>query len=154
MLSNLWIMRHGLAESQFESDFTRALSLKGKKEALSVAQQLVDNENILPDKMLVSPFLRAQETADIVHNHLAMSEAYKNEDLLVHYADPKLLGDFLLSCEHANLLVVSHMPIVAELCQYLVPGCSIYGFQTAQMVKIEFALNGVAKVANIYLPKE
>ena len=59
MLSNLWIMRHGLAESQFESDFTRALSLKGKKEALSVAQQLVDNENILPDKMLVSPFLRA-----------------------------------------------------------------------------------------------
>jgi phosphohistidine phosphatase len=146
-------MRHGLAADQFDSDFTRALSSTGEKQALSIAQQLTKNESILPDKMLVSPFRRTQETADIVHKHLAMNEPYENEELLVHFADPKLLGDFLIVSEHVNLILVSHMPIVAELCQYLIPDCNIYGFQTAQLVKVEFDTKGFAKISHIYLPE-
>jgi len=144
-------MRHGLAENKFESDFTRALSEVGKKQAESVAKQLIQNEKSLPKKMLVSPFKRTQETANVVHSFLGLSEPFENEELLVHFADPKILGDFLITSGHEELIVISHMPIVAELCQYIQPGCDIYGFQTAQVVKFEFDLDGVASMEKIYL---
>jgi len=146
-------MRHGLAENQFETVFSRALSATGEKQALSVTQQLLKTEGALPSKMLVSPFQRTQETADIVHKALGLTEAYKNEELLVHFADHRLLADFLMASQYDNLIVISHMPIVAELCQYMVAGCDIYGFQTAQMVRIEFDDNQTAKISDIYLPK-
>jgi len=153
MLKNLWIMRHGLAVNEFESDFTRALSSTGKVQALSVVKQLMETETVLPSQMLVSPFRRTQETADLVHRELGINEPYENEELLVHFADHQLLGDFLITGGFENLIVVSHMPIVAELCQYLCPGCDIYGFQTAQIVKVEFDIKGAANISNIYLPK-
>ncbi|TQV86535.1 phosphohistidine phosphatase SixA [Aliikangiella coralliicola] len=153
MLKTLWIMRHGLAESEFDTDFNRALSAVGKSQAADVAEQLIKTEVELPDNMLVSPFRRTQETAQIVHQSLAIDKPFETEDLLVHFADPHLLGDFLLAAKFEKLIVVSHMPIVARLCQYLSPDCEIYGFQTAQVVKIEFDKNGVGKVNHSYLPR-
>ncbi len=153
-MKTLWIMRHGLAEIEFASDFTRALSNIGEKQVLDVAEQLIANEPILPTTMIVSPFTRTQQTAQIMHQKLAIIEPFENEELLVHFADPRLLGDYLLAREFEQLMIVSHMPIVAELCQYLSPGCNIYGFQTAQIVKLHIAQHNAAKVGNIYYPQE
>ncbi len=140
MLKNLWIMRHGLAENQFDSDFTRQLSQVGKQQALAVAQQIKSDSDVLPSDMLVSPFARTQATATIVHKALGLVKPFETDEMLVHFADHRLLGDFLLASNYENLIIVSHMPIVAELCQYLMPGCSIYGFQTAQAVQLKFEL--------------
>lgn len=131
-------MRHGLAVDQFESDFTRALSTTGEKQIESVLQQLLESSSERPTFMLVSPFARTQSTAKIAHKKLALNQPFETEDLLVHFADYKLLGDFLLACEHENLMIVSHMPIVAQLCQYLSPGCEVFSFQTAQCVRMDF----------------
>lgn len=146
-------MRHGLAENEFDSDFTRALSKTGETQALSAIGQLLAKESNLPKAMLVSPFKRTQQTADLVHQKLALKQAYQTEELLVHFADHQLLGEFLLASNHEDLIIVSHMPIVASLCQYLSPGCDIFGFQTAQIVKLEFDSSRLAKVTNIYYPK-
>ena len=132
-------MRHGLAVDQFESDFTRALSAIGKEQARCVAQQIKNSSSTLPTQMLVSPFARTQATAKIVHNELALTEPFETEEMLVHFADHKLLGDFLLATDYSDLMIVSHMPIVAHLCQYIAPSSSIQGFQTAQVVRIEFS---------------
>jgi phosphohistidine phosphatase len=153
MLKTLWIMRHGLAVDHFESDFSRALSVTGEKQALNVASQLIETSSDLPTDMLVSPFARTQSTAKIVHEKLGLNKAFETEDLLVHFGDHQLLGDFLLASEYEKLIIVSHMPIVAKLCQYLSPGCNIYGFQTAQCVRMDFdcsiindfVINGVSK---------
>lgn len=150
-LKELWIMRHGLAESNFDTDFNRALSEVGAQQAKDVAFQL-KTEDSLPKEMLVSPFRRTQETATVVHEVLGLSKAFETEDMLVHFADHKLLGDFLLASNKESLIVVSHMPIVARLTQYLVPDCQIYGFDTAQTVKVVFQDDGVGKVEKIYLP--
>ncbi len=157
MLKNLWIMRHGLAVDQFESDFSRALSKTGELQAENVAEQLLATESSLPTEMLVSPFARTISTANIVHKKLALANSYKTDEMLVHFADYKILGDFLLASDYQYLLIVSHMPIVARLCQYLAPGCEIYGFQTAQMLRLDFEQTipneSVAKVAQIILPE-
>ncbi|MGX5174527.1 phosphohistidine phosphatase SixA [Aliikangiella sp. IMCC44653] len=135
-IKNLWIMRHGLAESDFDTDFNRALSSTGHQQSLDIAQQL-KRELIKPEYMLVSPFKRTQQTAELVHQGLGMSAPFETEEMLVHFADHQVLGDYLSCSEHSNLMVVSHMPIVAKLTQYLAPSCAIFGFQTAQVVHLE-----------------
>ena len=152
-LKTLWIMRHGLAVSEFDSDFERALSETGFAQASDVAQQVLDSGLELPTDMLVSPFKRTQETAGVVHNKLGLEKSFTTDEMLVHFADHKLLGDFLLASEYDNLILVSHMPIVAKLCQYLVDDCEIYGFQTAQLVRVTFDENGKGSVADIFLPR-
>ena len=154
MLRTLWIMRHGLAEDSFDSDFTRALSKVGELQAASVTEQLVKDSDSLPTDMLVSPFSRTQSTAKIVHNKLGMSHPFETDEMLVHFADHKILGDYLLTSSYRDLIIVSHMPIVAYLCQYLAPGCEIHGFQTAQIVRLDFedTVDRMAHVSKIYLP--
>jgi len=157
MLKQLWIMRHGLAEQQFDSDFHRALSEIGKQQVENSVQQLLSDPKLLPTDMLVSPFQRTLSTADIVHQMLSLNAPYKTDEVLVHFADHKILGDFLLASDYEKLLVVSHMPIVAHLCQYLSPSCDIFGFQTAQIVRLDFATstaqNLCAKVAQVIRPR-
>lgn len=142
MLKHLWIMRHGLAVDQFESDRTRALSKRGETQAEYSALELLKNQQLLPKDMLVSPFQRTLSTANIMHRKLSIEQPYKTDEMLVHFADHKILGDFLLASGFQNLLIVSHMPIVAKLCQYLSPGCEIYGFETAQIVRLDFRSEG------------
>lgn len=153
MLKTLWIMRHGLAENEFESDFERDLSSVGRSQAKNVALQLLNDPAGCPKNMLVSPFKRTQETATIVHQMLAMQQAFETEEMLVHFAEHKALGDFLLASDFQHLIIVSHMPIVANLCQYLVPNCDVFGFETAQIVRLDFDVNNNARVTNVYLPE-
>lgn len=156
MLRTLWIMRHGLAEDSFDSDFTRPLSKTGELQAANVTEQLIQDSEKLPRDMLVSPFSRTQSTAKIVHKKLGLTHPFETDEMLVHFADHKILGDFLLASPYRDLIIVSHMPIVARLCQYLAPGCEIYGFQTAQIVRIDFddSANNVARLGKIYLPSK
>lgn len=142
MLENLWIMRHGLAESEFESDFTRPLSEVGKRQAQNTISQLISESKQLPSVMLASPLARTQSTAKVAHDLLGIQKPFKTEKLLVHSADHRLLGDFLLASGFKNLIVVSHMPIVAYLVQYLVPQSELLGFQTAQIAHISFSNPG------------
>ena len=150
-------MRHGLAVDQFDSDFSRALSATGEAQARSVAEQLAKESPEVPSNMLVSPFSRTQSTAKIVHRILGLETPFETEEMLVHFADHKILGDFLLASDYTDLIIVSHMPIVARLCQYLAPSCEIYGFQTAQLVRMDFSLNSnknnIGTISKVYLPK-
>ena len=139
MLENLWIMRHGLAESEFVSDFTRPLSKVGEQQAKDTVSQLLASCRDLPTDMLASPLARTQSTAEVAQQLLALKKPFKTEKLLVHSADHKLLGDYLLASGYKNLMIVSHMPIVAYLVQYLAPQSGLMGFETAQIAHLTFA---------------
>ncbi|MBL4786553.1 MAG: histidine phosphatase family protein [Cohaesibacteraceae bacterium] len=158
MLKSLWIMRHGLAESQFESDFSRALSSVGAIQAKNVASQIKQDSDLQPINMLVSPFARTQSTAEIVHSTLSMKQAFETEEMLVHFGDHRILGEFLKSCDFEYLILISHMPIVAYLCHYLCDNIEMNGFETAQAVRLDF--NGDNSLRNVkaihtktYLPQ-
>jgi phosphohistidine phosphatase len=151
MLENLWIMRHGLAESQFESDFTRPLSKVGVLQTENTISQLMANSDVLPTQMLASPLARTQSTAKIAHLKLNLQQPFKTDSSLVHSADHRLLGDYLLASDYQNLIIVSHMPVVAYLVQYLVPQSEMMGFQTAQIAHLAFdRKNQQAQVQNVY----
>ncbi len=158
MLKSLWIMRHGLAESRFESDFSRPLSSVGARQAKSVATQIKQESELQPLNMLVSPFARTQSTAEIVHSTLSMTQAFETEEMLVHFGDHRILAEFLKSCNFEYLILISHMPIVAYLCHYLCDNIEIDGFETAQAVRLDFHLNSSTAHhqvthAKTYLPR-
>ena len=144
-------MRHGLAESQFDSDFNRALSQVGASEATNVANQILASGLPLPERLLVSPFRRTQETANYVCQAWGRKADYETEAMLVHSGDHRILGDYLLSLNTANVMVISHMPIVAYLSQYLADGCNIHGFRTAQTINLQFDKHGRGAVSEQFL---
>ncbi len=156
MIKSLWVMRHGLAVDYFESDFSRALSAEGERQVETVIEQLLNDSPLLPKHMLSSPLSRTVSTAKIVQKKLGFSQTIETENLLIHSADHKLLADFLLTTNYEQLLIVSHMPIVSYLCQYLAPGCELYSFETAQCIRMDFFTDSnnirVGKVNKIYLP--
>ena len=157
MARKLWIMRHGLAENEFDTDFSRALAATGRQETLDVTTQLLADSATsegreLPTEMIVSPFKRTQQTAQIVCQKLGLGSTFTTDEMLVHFADHRILGDYLLAQDTQQLMIVSHMPIVAYLCQYLDPGCGIQGFHTAQIVRLDADNNGQPKLKKIYTP--
>lgn len=121
-MSVLYIMRHGDAVSRAPTDSERPLSDRGRQEAESMIQHLLERP---PERVLVSPYLRAQQTARIVleglnsHGHLPVVETipYITPDDSPTAAVGKL-ADFT----DDTLLMVSHNPFVSILVGLLTEG--------------------------------
>ncbi len=58
----IFIMRHGEAEHYAQSDAERALTERGRSASAAVAKACVEQGYQLFDKVIVSPYLRAQQT--------------------------------------------------------------------------------------------
>ena len=114
-------MRHGEAEPMQANDAKRALTPRGVKQANEMALWL--KAHFKPQGVLVSPFLRAQQTAEQVkkHNPLGFYEVCKD---IVPSGDARFAVDYLetLISLHSELdtwLLVAHMPIVSYLVEQL-----------------------------------
>lgn len=67
----LWLLRHGEAEPHASRDSERRLTAHGRKEVLQSAARLAG----LPlDGILASPYVRAQQTAELVREALGLVE--------------------------------------------------------------------------------
>lgn len=110
----LWILRHGDASFDAPADSLRELTDYGRDQARKQAAFLKDN-NISFDEVWVSPYVRAQQTADEVLN--LMSSNYKRTE--VEYLTPdsslKKVIKLLTESTAKNLLLVSHQPLVSRI---------------------------------------
>ncbi|MCG8393738.1 MAG: phosphohistidine phosphatase SixA [Pseudomonadales bacterium] len=113
----LYISRHGQAVSHAETDALRPLTETGQAALLAHWQTLRDS-GIEIGGLVVSPYLRAQQTADCieqVYGGLARVDC----DHLVPEASPRQLLDWLLqNPPRDNSVLVSHMPLVAQLTAF------------------------------------
>ncbi len=137
----LFVLRHGHAESHASRDQLRALTAGGKQQVESTIRankkQLVSVQSLL-----VSPYLRAQQTAKIAADELD-GLPFRNSELLVPGAYPSLLIQHLHELYHqeslSSLLLVSHQPLVSvligDLCGTDPIHCSM---STASLAAIDF----------------
>lgn len=116
------LMRHGHAQSVASMDALRPLSEKGeinaKKMASNQSQHLAS-----VDLMLVSPYLRAQETADIVTPFCGAVERLVS-DIIIPSGVPQLVIDHLYDLfkqkeNVRHILLVTHNPFVSDLAASL-----------------------------------
>jgi len=114
----LWVLRHGEAVPYGSCpDSERALTEHGRQEALSSAARLIGQPLTA---IYASPYLRAQQTAQIVREALGFEPEFRTVEWLKPESDPDKVTDQLVSV--SNVLLVSHNPLVGNLLSYLQHG--------------------------------
>ncbi|NQD38159.1 phosphohistidine phosphatase SixA [Permianibacter sp. IMCC34836] len=114
----LILLRHGQAEPYRADDASRALVLAGREEVKRSCAFLREHA-WLPQRIVASPYRRAQETAGIVQQELAPVLAIETEPMLQPDADAGLTATMLAVLAEQPLLVATHMPLVAALLRNL-----------------------------------
>ena len=114
----LWILRHGEAEPHgTRPDSERALTPHGREEVLRSSAQLIGQPL---SAIYASPYLRAQQTADIVRDALGFAPEIRTVEWLQPDYSPQSVAEQLVSVDYA--LLVSHNPLVGNLLGYLQHG--------------------------------
>src|SRR4051812_28195713 len=120
----LLVIRHAIAEDRDEWALTggdealRPLTKEGTKKMKKAAKGIA---NLVPfvDLMLVSPLLRAQQTAEIVLKHVSPNETRTSQELLPD-ATPEQLGNLLLGhADFDTIAAVGHNPHLETLVGWL-----------------------------------
>ena len=131
------VMRHGDAVWGADDDAARALTSLGREQSRAMALWLQQQMPHL-DRVLVSPYLRAQQTWQTVRELFGEVRVDVLDELVPHgHSAP--VADYLraLEGEVENLLVISHLPLVgylvADLCPVQLPPM----FVTSAMVAVE-----------------
>ncbi|MBI5388338.1 MAG: phosphohistidine phosphatase SixA [Verrucomicrobia bacterium] len=126
---NLYFLRHGLAEARtaanLRTDARRPLTAKGVKRMRKIARA-IKAMDLSFDLILSSPYVRAQQTAEIVAAELNAHKRVRLADELGASAHPK---DTLASLAHLrpapkDLLLVGHEPHLSSLISVLLSGSS------------------------------
>lgn len=115
----LWLLRHGQAEPQAASDAVRELTAQGRKEVLQAAAQLAGRPLTA---ILASPYVRAQQTAELVREALGFAGAVATVAWLTPDTDPREVLKYLDEREGGEILLVSHQPLIGALGGLLLHG--------------------------------
>jgi phosphohistidine phosphatase len=114
----LWVLRHGEAEPYgSRPDSERALTPHGCEEVLRSAAQLIGQPITA---IYASPYLRAQQTAQLVREALGFEPDIRTVEWLTPDNRPQAVSEQLVSVDYA--LLVSHNPLVGNLLGYLQHG--------------------------------
>lgn len=119
----VFIMRHGQAESLARRDIDRQLTHVGHAEAARVGSWMARQ---LPqiEQAWLSPYVRAQQTFSAVKSALQLTDKQSsNQPLLVPHGSAEMIAETIWDLAYAqpdsSLLVISHMPVVAFLVEAL-----------------------------------
>ena len=137
----LIIMRHGQASWSAPKDSLRPLTETGRAEVQRTATQLGAYGL---ERILASPYLRAQQTAEIVAEHLGLS--VETIQHVTPDGSPSRAIEQLP--ESGNTLIVSHMPLVSGLTELLCSGSPYggpgFGTACAAVLDCEIPVQGLA----------
>ncbi|MFJ5300095.1 phosphohistidine phosphatase SixA [Pseudomonas sp. NPDC088368] len=116
---NLWILRHGEAQSRARTDAERELTANGREEVLVSAAHLLGQ----PLRWIIaSPYVRAQQTAELVRQALGFTDAVVTVPWLTPDSDPRKVLENLDLYASDDVLLVSHQPLVGSLIGLAVHG--------------------------------
>lgn len=145
----LIIMRHGQASWSASSDMERSLTDQGIREVSKTVDLLVSQQ---VDRVFASPYLRARQTAQIAADAFGLKVEILSE--LVPDGDPLTLLKALP--DEGVVLLVSHMPMVGNLCGLLCDGNARTGpsFQTGMAIILEMDILalGMARINERIIP--
>ncbi|MDH1262818.1 MULTISPECIES: phosphohistidine phosphatase SixA [unclassified Pseudomonas] len=115
----LWLLRHGQAEPRARSDAERALTAHGRDEVRQAAVQLQGRPL---SGILASPYVRAQQTAELVREVVGFSGAIQTVPWLTPESDLREALVELDACAEGEWLLVTHQPLVGALGGLLIHG--------------------------------
>lgn len=142
----IYIMRHGQAKMMANSDAERALTSLGKLESEKMAAYLA-KRNVCFDAVLLSPFLRAQQTWESVRPFFPAIDNVQTLKCLTPSGSARKSVDEILALQAAGvekLLIVSHLPLVGYIVGELAPAAGVPAFATSSVAYVELDESGFA----------
>lgn len=134
----IYIMRHGQAEMMAYSDAERNLTNLGKQESELMAKHLAA-QNINLDAVLVSPYIRAQQTWQAVRPFLGKVKDVQTLPFLTPNGSARKTVNELLALQAQGIqqvLIISHLPLVGYIVGELAPAAGVPAFLTSAMAHI------------------
>lgn len=137
----LYLVRHAIAEdrSPLVDDARRPLTERGRKRFARSVRGLARVERRF-ERVFTSPLLRAQETADLLADHVA-GEIEVTPYLATTPSDELL--ETLRACGANRVALVGHEPYLSDLVAWLVFGWRIWGESSGATV-CELKKGGIA----------
>ncbi|KJF82828.1 phosphohistidine phosphatase SixA [Photobacterium angustum] len=138
----IYIMRHGEAENFAASDAERPLTERGSRQSKQMAEMLAQQLNQPLDTVLVSTYLRAQQTWQCMESVLPGVANVQVSDEITPYGDAATVVDYLKAMigveKPQSVLLVSHLPLVGYLTSELVAGIQPPMFSTSAIAAIDY----------------
>jgi phosphohistidine phosphatase len=141
----IYIMRHGQAEMMANSDSERALTDLGRSESEQMASSLA-KQNVEFDAVIVSPYLRAQQTWESVRPFFPELFNVQTIKSLTPSGSARKSVNEILALQAIgvkSLLIVSHLPLVGYIVGELAPAAGVPAFSTSSVGHVELNENGV-----------
>lgn len=138
----LFVMRHGEAETQAAKDRDRALTKNGHQQVEKMGLWLNEKTDGAIDYALVSPYTRAQQTLECVASKLDIGGIEQCKDI-IPAGRANLFVDYLSywHLQHPqarSLLLISHMPFVSYLLDELCTQPYSKLFATASVAHLQW----------------
>ncbi|WP_158107633.1 phosphohistidine phosphatase SixA [Vibrio furnissii] len=138
----IFIMRHGEAHHYAASDAERALTDRGRSESVAVARACIEQQDLHTiDKVLVSPYLRAQQTWQEVSRYFSARQVQICDDI-TPYGQAESVFEYLAALVELetldSLLLVSHLPLVGYLASEFVADMVPPMFPTSGLMCIDY----------------
>lgn len=140
----VFIMRHGDAALDAASDSVRPLTSCGCDESRQMATWL-KGQKVDIERVLVSPFLRAEQTLDEVRECLNLPAGVEELPELTPGGNVGLVSAYLQTLANegvATVLVISHLPLVGYLVAELCPGETPPMFSTSAIASVTLDASG------------
>ena len=151
----LFLLRHADADTEAKTDSTRQLSEKGIAQAKKVAR-FCETHALLPELILTSPILRADETAKIVATHLRV-EILTAPWLACGMHPERALDELHAYTRFERVMLVGHEPDFSLLAAHLLglPGESLIHVRKASLLHFDLPMlrgPGVSPASKVCVP--
>ncbi len=152
-------IRHGQAQirSTTGQDSDRELTEFGQQQAKQTAKYILDNYQ--PDLFIVSPYQRAKQTLKAFTDRTS-TVPYTVLDEITPNGDPKVAIEIISSMVDTNetincVVVVCHMPIVAEIVGELVgQHPTAYQLAEARVLECAFVVENLCNQVDGFIPQQ
>lgn len=146
----LTLIRHAKAEParHGQEDWDRALEPRGARDAPEMARRL-KAAVAKPDKVLVSPAVRALTTATLMARELGIPACQIVQDERLYLASPRTLLAVVheLGGDAGHLVVVGHNPGITEFGDQLSAERSLDNMPTCAVYRLEFDIERWSELA-------
>lgn len=136
-MKTIYVMRHGDAHRRAATDAARELTDRGREEVEASAAALPSDI----DLFVVSPYVRAQQTAAIVAATVPLNQPIETLELITPSGIPRHIEAWLTSKTWQKALFVTHQPLAGQFVEYLTEG-ACYNFPTAGIAKVQLDVLG------------
>ncbi|WP_201584878.1 phosphohistidine phosphatase SixA [Psychrobacter jeotgali] len=146
------LMRHGQAENETHPDSARQLTDFGVQQASQTAAYIA--EHYQPDQFVVSPYDRAQQTLAELQSRMPNIPASVQDNITPSDSAQNALA-VLANIDAQCLVVVCHMPIVANLASLLTGDSpEAFALAEARVFEMEFVMSDMAKEIKRFVPDQ